>query len=340
MGKLVYLPVTFSIAFLMTLTSAVCWGSWADTYKVVTRGYRFELFYWDYALGVCLIAVILAFTMGSLHPGNLDFVSNLHSADTSNFYYAIAAGAVFNVANVLLVAGIDMAGMAIAFPLAIGIALVVGVVLSYLQNPKGSPLLLGIAVLCAIVAVIFDGRAYKHLNASRVAAGVVGARATGKSIVVCIISGLLMGLFAPIVSHALTTGHAMTPYSVGVFFSIGALACCFVFNVYLMRRPLVGEPVAARGYFHTRAGNHLLGLFGGCVWGLGTVFNLVASSLTGVAISYAIGQSAPMVAALWGVFVWHEFRGAGTAARVNLALMFLFFIAAIALVTLAYSAGG
>src|SRR3984957_18395516 len=339
MGKLVYLPVTFSIAFLMTLTSAVCWGSWANTFKV-TRGYRFELFYWDYALGICLIALVLAFTMGSLRPDGMDFLSNLRTADTANFYYAIAAGAVFNVANVLLVAGIDMAGLAIAFPLSIGIALAVGVILSYLQNPKGNPLLLGIAVVCAIIAVILDGRAYKHLNASREAAGAASSRASRKSIVVCVISGLLMGLFAPIVSHALNTGHALTPYTVGVFFTLGALACCFVFNVYLMRRPLVGAPVAAGGYFRTSAGNHLLGLLGGCIWGLGTVFNFVASSLTGVAISYAIGQSAPMVAALWGVLVWHEFDGAGTAARVNLVLMFVFFISAIALVSLAYSAGG
>jgi glucose uptake protein len=335
----VYVPQTFSIALLMTIVSAVCWGSWANTFKG-TRGFRFELFYWDYALGICLIALILAFTMGSVHPDGLDFLSNLRAADTANFWYAVVAGAVFNVANVLLVAGIDMAGMAIAFPLSIGIALAVGVVLSYLQNPKGSPVLLAIAVVCAIIAVIFDGRAYKCLHDSRDAAGHVSSRASRKSIIVCVISGLLMGLFAPIVSHAMNTGHALTPYTVGVFFTLGALACCFVFNVYLMRRPLVGAPVRGSDYFRTTAGNHMLGLIGGCIWGLGTVFNFVASSLTGVAISYAIGQSAPMVAALWGVFVWHEFRGAGTAARVNLVLMFVFFIAAIALVSWAYAVGG
>jgi glucose uptake protein len=335
----VYVPQTFSIALLLTIISAVCWGSWANTFKG-TRGYRFELFYWDYALGICLIALVLAFTMGSVHPDGLDFLSNLRAADTANFYYAIIAGVIFNVANVLLVAGIDMAGMAIAFPLAIGIALAVGVVLSYLQNPKGSPVLLGIAVVCAIIAVIFDGRAYKHLHDGRDAAGHVSTRASRKSIVVCVVAGLLMGLFAPIISHAMNAGHALTPYTAGVFLTLGALACCFVFNVYLMRRPLVGAPVAAGDYFRTSAGNHVLGLIGGCIWGLGTVFNFVASSLTGVAISYAIGQSAPMVAALWGVFVWHEFRGAGTAARVNLVLMFVFFIAAIALVSWAYAAGG
>ena len=256
-----YVPTTFSIALLMTITSAVCWGSWANTFKG-TRGYRFELFYWDYALGICLIALVLALTMGSLRPDGMDFLSNVHAADAANFYYAIAAGAVFNVANVLLVAGIDMAGLAVAFPLSIGIALAVGVVLSYLQNPKGSPLLLGMAVVCAIVAVIFDGRAYKSLNASRNAAGQSVAGASRKSVVVCIISGILMGLFAPLVSHALNTGHALTPYTVGVFFTLGALACCFIFNVYLMRRPLVGDPVQARGYFRTSAGNHLLGLLG------------------------------------------------------------------------------
>ena len=334
-----YVPQTFSIALLMTIISAVCWGSWANTFKG-TRGFRFELFYWDYALGICLIALILAFTMGSVHADGLDFLSNLRSADTANFWYAVVAGAVFNVANVLLVAGIDMAGMAIAFPLSIGIALAVGVVLSYLQNPKGSPVLLAVAVVCAIIAVIFDGRAYKCLHDSRDAAGHASSRASRKSIIVCVISGVLMGLFAPIVSHAMNTGRALTPYTVGVFFTLGALACCFVFNVYLMRRPLVGAPVRGRDYFRTSAGNHMLGLIGGCVWGLGTVFNFVASSLTGVAISYAIGQSAPMVAALWGVFVWHEFRGAGSAARVNLVLMFVFFIAAIALVSWAYAAGG
>jgi len=334
-----YVPQTFSAALLMTIISAVCWGSWANTFKG-TRGYRFELFYWDYALGICLIALVLAFTMGSLHPDGLDFLSNLHSADTSNIYYALIAGAIFNVANVLLVAGIDMAGMAIAFPLAIGIALAVGVVLSYLQNPKGSPLLLGIAVVCAIIAVICDGRAYKSLHDSKDAAGHASTRASRKSIIVCIVSGLLMGLFAPIISHALNTGHALSPYSGGVFLTLGALACCFVFNVYLMRRPLVGAPAQAADFFRAGARNHALGVLGGCVWGLGTVFNFVAASLTGIAISYAIGQSAPMVAALWGVFVWHEFRGAQTAARVYLVLMYVFFIAAIALVSWAYAVGG
>ena len=326
-----YVPHTFAAALVMTIISALCWGSWANTFKG-TRGYRFELFYWDYALGICAVALALALTLGSVRADGTDFIANVRAADGANIMAAVLAGVIFNVANLLLVAGIDMAGLSIAFPVAIGIALVVGVVLSYLQQPRGSPVLLGIAVVLAVLAVIFDGRAYGRLAGS-------GRTASRRSIVICVISGILMGLFAPVVSHALNTGRALGPYGVGVFFTLGALGCCCIVNVYLMRRPLVGAPVQFRDFFSGGARNHLLGFAGGCIWGLGTVFNFVAASLTGVAISYAIGQAAPMVAAAWGLLVWKEFRGATTAARVNLALMFVFFLAAIALVSLAYGQG-
>lgn len=323
-----YTPQTFSIALLMMVVSTICWGSWANTFKG-TRGYRFELFYWDYILGVLVIALVFAFTLGSLHADDSDFLSNVRSADVSNIVCALLAGMIFNVANVLLVAGIEMAGLAIAFPVSIGIALVVGVVMSYIQQPKGSPLLLAIAVVCAIAAVIFDGKAYQQLNRAETAA-------SRKSIGVCVVAGLLMGLFAPLVGRALNTGHALSPYGISVLFTVGALLCCFVFNVYLMRKPLVGQPVNGRDYVSAGARNHALGIIGGGIWGVGMVFNFVAASLTGVAISYAIGQAAPMVAAAWGIFVWKEFKGANSKARVYLTAMFALFILAIALVAQAY----
>jgi glucose uptake protein len=325
-----FVPQAFATALVMVVISAICWGSWANTYKG-TRNYRFELFYWDYILGVLAMALILAFTLGSTHIDGTDFLSNVRSADRGNFITAIAAGVIFNVANLLLVAGIEMAGLAVAFPVAVGIALAVGVVMSYIVEPKGNAVLLSLAVLCAIAAVVFDGKAYQHLKAGK-------AAVSRKSIIVCVVSGLLMGLFAPLVAHALNTGHALNAYSIGVFFSLGALLCCFVVNVYLMRRPLVGAPVNARDYFTSSASNHALGVLGGGIWGLGMVFNVVAASLTGVAISYAIGQSAPMVAAIWGIVVWKEFDGSNTRARLYLALMFLFFILAIALASQAYRA--
>ena len=326
-----FTPQSFAVAMLMMVTSAICWGSWANTYKG-TRNYRFELFYWDYAAGIFAISLVAAFTLGSWHHDAQSFLANVRSADGANVGWALLGGAIFNVANLLLVAGIEMAGLAVAFPISIGIALVVGVVLSYLVQPKGSAVLLGLGVLCAVLAVVMDGKAYAQLRSQ-------GRSVSRKSIVTCVVSGVLMGSFAPFVTRALTASRPLGPYSIAVFFTLGALLSCFVVNIYFMRRPLVGQPVSFAGFFAASPGDHLLGLFGGAVWGIGTVFNFVAASFTGVAISYAIGQSAPMVAAVWGVFVWKEFAGAGGKARIFLALMFLFYILALLLVSRAYTAG-
>lgn len=310
-----YTPQTLGIALAMMITSAICWGSWANTYKGV-KNYRFELFYWDYAVGIFVVSVILGLTMGSTGHDASSLMNNIRSADTSNIVYALIGGALFNLANLLLVAAIDMAGLAVAFPISIGIALVVGVVLSYSLQPKGNAGLLAIGVACALLAVILDGKAYSHLKAS-------GRVVSRKSIVTCIVSGVLMGLWAPFMTRAMTHGQGLGPYSAAVFLTLGALLSCFIWNIYFMRHPLVGEPVSLSGLFHAPLSGHLLGLLGGFVWGIGTVFNLVAASLTGVAISYAIGQSAPMVAALWGILVWKEFKGSGSMAKVYLLLMFV-----------------
>jgi glucose uptake protein len=325
-----FVPATFAVAMVMMITSTVCWGSFANTYKV-TKNYRFELYYWDYAFGIFLISLILAFTMGSLHSGAQSFLANVHSSDNGNIVAALLGGIIFNVANLLLVAGIEMAGLAVAFPLSIGVALVVGVVLSYSLQPKGSAVMLAAGVALAIVAVIMDGKAYNALPTG-------GRPVSRKSLIVCLVSGVLMGTFAPFVTRALTAGHALGPYSVAVFFTLGALICCFFVNVYFMKKPLVGEPVDFSGYLKATRTYHLLGLLGGCIWGVGTVFNFVAASFTGVAISYAIGQASPMVAALWGVFVFKEFKGAGPAAKRYLALMFTFYILALITVARAYQA--
>jgi len=325
-----FVPHTFAIALLMMITSAICWGSWANTYKGV-KNYRFELFYWDYAVGIFLISLALAFTIGNTSNDASSFLNNVHSADGSNFIYTLIGGAIFNLANLLLVAAIDMAGLAIAFPVSIGIALVVGVVLSYMLQPKGSAGLLAAGVVCALIAVILDGKAYGSLKKG---AGAISR----KSIIVCIISGTLMGLWAPFVTHAMTQGNSLGPYSIAVFLTLGALLSCFVWNIYFMKKPLVGEPVNIGEFFRGPASGHLLGLLGGAIWGTGTVFNLVAANFTGVAISYAIGQSAPMVAALWGVLAWKEFQGANRRAKAFLAFMFLFYILAILLVAKANTA--
>jgi glucose uptake protein len=319
-----YTPHSLEIALLMMITSAICWGSWANTFKGV-KNYRFELFYWDYAVGIFLISLIFAFTLGSTANDANSFLNNVHSADTSNIVSVMIGGAIFNLANLLLVAAIDMAGLAVAFPISIGIALVVGVVSSFILQPRGNGGLLAAGVICALIAVIMDGKAYASLASA-------GRPVSKKSIITCIVSGVLMGLWAPFVASAMTKGNTLGPYSIAVFLTLGALLSCFLWNIYFMKKPLVGEPVDFSGFFKGPSSGHMLGLLGGVIWGTGMVFNLVAANFTGVAISYAIGQSAPMVAALWGVLAWKEFAGAGTRAKVYLALMFVFYCFAILLV--------
>lgn len=323
-----FVPNTFAVALMMTILSTVCWGSFANTYKL-TKNYRFELYYWDYAAGIFLAAVALALTMGTIPGGELRFLANLRSASTSNLVLAAIGGFIFNIANVLLLAGIEIAGLAIAFPISIGIALVEGVILSYVIQPKGNPALLAVGVLMAILAIVLIGKAYGELQSGK-------SNVSRKSVVVCVISGLLMGTFAPFVARSLTASQPLTPYTVAVLFTLGAVLCCFVFNIYLMKKPIVGEPLSFAGYLNAPASYHVLGLLGGVIWGIGTVFNFVAANLVGVAISYAIGQASPMIAALWGVFVWHEFRGASVRAKAYLAGMFTFYVLALVLIALAY----
>jgi glucose uptake protein len=326
-----FVPHTFAAALIMTVLSTICWGSFANTLKL-TRNFRFELYYWSYAVGIFACSVVLALTMGSSAHTSDRFLVNMWQAAPVNLWLAAMGGFIFNIANVLLMAGIEIAGLAIAFPISIGIALVEGVVLSYAIQPKGSAGVLAAGVAMAVLAIILIGLAYGELGGK-------GRAVPRKGLIVCVISGLLMGAFAPFITRAMTADRPLTPYTTAVMFTFGALVCCFVFNTILMKKPIVGSPLSFRDLFAAPAGYHFLGLVGGAIWGLGTTFNFVAASLVGVAISYAIGQASPMIAAIWGVFVWHEFRGASGRAKLYLTGMFAAYTLALVLIALAYQAG-
>jgi len=325
-----FVPHTFGISLLM-LTSAICWGSWANTYKRV-KNYRFELFYWDYALGIFLIAVALAFTMGNTSNDASSFLNNIRTANRSNFIYTLAGGAVFNLANLLLVAAIDMGRSGHCFS---------GFDRNCDGNRRGFKLCAATEGECGIA------RSWGRLRRYRGDPRWQGSRKPDESQPVRLPEEHrdlrhFRNPDGPLgsVRHSRDDqGNTLGPYSIGVFFTLGALLSCLLWNVYFMKNPLVAEPVNFGEFFHGPASGHMLGLMGGVIWGTGTVFNLVAANFTGVAISYAIGQSAPMVAALWGVFAWKEFEGSNRQAKTFLGLMFLFYVFAILLIAKANTAG-
>lgn len=325
-----YQPEAYAIALLFMIGSMLCWGSWANTIKL-TPGWAFQLFYWDYVIGIIAATLLWGFTLGSAGGGELSFLRNIASADATHIVFALLGGAVFNVANLLLVAAIDIAGLAVAFPIGIGLALVVGVLLNYFISPQGSPLLLFGGVLLVVLAIVLDAMAYRRRETTR-------KTLSARGIQLSLACGVLMGVFYPLVAKAITGEHALGPYTVAFFFALGTAACAVPVNYFLMRRPLTGgQPVSMADYGKGRAAWHVWGILGGMIWCTGAVLNFAASHahIIGPAVSYAIGQGATMISAIWGVFVWKEFAGAPPEARKLIPLMFVFFLVGLGAVAIA-----
>jgi glucose uptake protein len=326
-----FLPGTYAAALVMMLLGMFFWGSWPNTYKLTT-GWRFELFYWDYSLGIFLTATLVGLTLGTFGGSGETFWQNLVQADQTAWAYALIAGGLWNLGNILLVAGVSLVGLAVAFPLSIGLALVVGALASYLITPRGNPLLLfsGVATVC--LAVIVNSFAYRSAATSRLKASKAG-------LLVCLLSGVLFSGFGPLLAKALSSPRPLGAYGVNVLFTLGALITTIPALTYLMRHPVEGLPVDGSDYWRGSRGRHAAGLCGGLVWGLGTTCTFVPMAMVGTALAYAIGQSNPLVAALWGVFIWKEFRGAPRRSKVLLALMFVLYTSGLLLLTLSFKSG-
>jgi glucose uptake protein len=325
-----YQPEAYSAALAFMVVTMLCWGSWANTMKL-TAGYAFQLFYWDYVIGILLGSAVWGLTLGSWGGGNLSFLANIHQADSRHIWFAIAGGAVFNVANLLLVAAIDIAGLAVAFPVGIGLALVVGVILNYAIDPKGHPGLLFGGMALVVLAIVLDALAYRRREIEKRSLSMRG-------IWISIGCGVLMGIFYPLVTKAVTGESSLGPYSVAFFFAIGTALCAIPVNYLFMKKPLTGAPpVDMSQYFHARSAWHFWGIVGGLIWCTGSIFNFVAShaQMVGPAVSYAIGQGATMVSAVWGVFIWKEFATAPPSARKLLPAMFVFFLLGLGAIAIA-----
>ena len=326
---------SYVVAVVLCVVTMICWGSWANTQKLASKEWRFELFYWDYAIGVLLFALALAFSLGSTGTVGRSFLDDLNQADRASMQSALIGGAVFNLSNILLVAAIDIAGMAVAFPIGVGLALVLGVITNYLASPVGNAPLLFIGVGCVVAAILLSALAYSRLPSQ-------GQRTASKGIVLSVVAGVLMGFFYRFVAASMSADFInlesgkLGPYTAIVLFSVGLLASNVLWNSLVMMRPFVGEPVPFGDYFSkgtTRL--HLIGILGGAIWNLGMSLSIIAAGAAGFAISYGLGQGATLVAALWGVFVWKEFRTAPAGTSRLLTLMFVAFVIGLTLIVAA-----
>jgi glucose uptake protein len=327
-----YQPSTYAVALVFMAISMFSWGSWANTIKA-TKNWPFPLLYWDYVIGVVGAALIYGLTLGSTDSGPTSFIANLNDSSTSAWILAIAGGAIFNVANLLLVAAIEVAGLAVAFPVGIGLALVVGVIWSYILAPQGNPLLLFGGVALVVAAIIVDAIAYRLRDSGAAQGG-----DTKKGIVLSLLCGVLMGSFFPLVARAGTGEGSLGPYAVLFVFSLGVALSAIPVNGLLMKKPITNTPPVSFGdYGKTSFANHFWGVLGGMIWCTGAMASFVGahSALVGPATSYAMGQGATMVSALWGVFVWKEFATAPSGSRRLLAPMFLLFIAGLLIISVA-----
>lgn len=327
-----FIPASYGLAVLLCVITMLCWGSWANTQKLASKSWAFPLFYWDYTLGIILLALIFGLTLGSSGEAGRGFLEDLAQGNTSAYTSALLGGIIFNIANLLIVAAIDIAGMAVAFPVGIGIALVLGVFVNYIAAPVGDPTLLFTGVALVAIAIILDALAYKKLANQQ-------ESTPTKGIILSILGGILMGFFYRFVAAAMTTDFTnpavglFTPYSAVLVFGIGVFLSNFIWNTFFMYRPFKGEPVTYADYFKKGdAKLHMIGLLGGMIWCVGMSFSMIASEKAGFAISYGLGQGATMVAAAWGVFIWKEFKNAPKGTDTYIWLMFLFFLSGLGLI--------
>ena len=327
---------SYALAVIFCFITMMCWGSWGNTQKLAAKSWRYELFYWDYVIGMLLFSLVICFTMGSFGPQGRPFLEDLSQADAGNVWSVILGGVIFNASNILLSASTSIAGMSVAFPLGVGLSLVLGVIINYLGAPKGDPVILFTGVALIVVAIICNGIASGRMQKGKTAKDSSQNR---KGLMLAVAAGVLMSFFYRFVAKAMDLGNfehpaagMLTPYTAIFVFSAGVVLSNFVFNSLVMRYPFTGERVHGSEYFRGSFKTHLTGMLGGAVWCLGTAFSYIASGQAGAAISYALGQGAPMIAAVWGVFIWKEFRGADKNTAALLSVMFLFFVAGLAFI--------
>lgn len=327
------------LAVILCFITMLCWGSWGNTQKLAAKSWRYELFYWDYVIGMVIFSLILAFTLGSFGSDGRHFIQDLAQADMKSIAWVLLGAVVFNVSNILLSASTSKAGMSVAFPLGVGLALVVGVVNNLIFHPNPAtnvPILLA-GVALVVIAIVCNGVASGKVDKSE-----RDPAQNRQGIIYAVLAGIIMSFFSALVYNGIDINNIhnpqagmLTPYTGMVIFSLGVLASNFLFNCIFSLNDSNEQGVNYADYFKGNAKTHLVGMLGGSIWCLGTALNYVSAGTAGAAVSYALGQGAPLVAAIWGVFIWKEFKGAKKGVSTLLGLMFAIFIAGLALIIVA-----
>ncbi|MEN8228213.1 MAG: GRP family sugar transporter [Bacteroidota bacterium] len=330
----------YGIAILLSVMAMICWGSWANTQKMAAKTWRFELFYWDLVIGIFLMSLVAAFTVGSMGSQGRTFMADLSQADLSSIIFAMLGGILWNMGTILLVAAIAVAGMAIAFPIGGGIAWILGIIINYIlillsgQSGTERPMILWVGVIIIILAIVLSGKIFNRVSKEK-------KQPSGKGIWLSVTAGLFIAFFYGFVVKSLDpefvgggTG-TLTPYTGIVLFAIGVVISTLIINPIIMRKPIVGEPVAMKLYWKGSMREHSSGVLGGMIWMLGMVVSFMAVGAANPAISYALSNAAPVVAILWGIFVWKEFKDAPKGTDRLLSIMFICYI--IGLVFITYS---
>lgn len=324
----------YALAVFLCFLAMVCWGSWQNTQNLIGKEWRFELFYWDYSLGILLFALIMAFTFGSFGTQGRSFLPDLAQADAKNLLSSALGGFIWNIGTLLLVASISIAGMSVAFPIGGGIGWTLGILINYIGKPEGNPTLLFGGTAVIVLAILVSMQSYRKLADHQ-------KKPSFKGIALAFLAGLCIAFFYRFVASSMATDFGpadagkISSYTAVVFFSFGALISTIIVNPFFMAKPVQGEPVKMSGWLKGGTKAHLLGMLGGAIWCLGNSVSFMSVGAASPAISYGLSNAAPVVAALWGIFVWKEFKDAPKGTNMLLTLMFAFYL--VGLVLIVYS---
>jgi glucose uptake protein len=329
------IPGSSSIVLLMLVLGMLCRGLWANTFKAEGGKWRFELYCFDFAIGVLVAATIFAFTLGSLGFDGFSVMDDLRLAGKRQEAVAFIAGVVFNLGNMLQLGAVSISGLAVAFPIGMGFALVLNVAWTSILNPgSGSPLLFtGAAVV--LVSMVLAVLAFREYSLAKlVAAAQLGKTKSTKktvslrAVAFSLAAGLMIGSLLPLIQTSQAGENGIGPYSIGLLFAIGLFLSTFVFNLFFMNLPVSGEPIEIHEWFRGKLVRHLWGILGGMLMYTGAIASLAADRVEGSArvsagIGYALGQGGIVIAAVSGIVIWKEFEGADAKVKTYLALMLI-----------------